>query len=95
MKKKNRTTIVSLNKGKAEIKAETRSLSPSIFVIVLRGLNTLRALKDEIFPSPDAKKLKYPEKMMKKSRAFHASLIYEPRLRTKPIPRILSIISRV
>ena len=46
MMKKNRSTmIVSLRRGRADIRAVTSSLRPSIFVIVLKGLRTLNTLK--------------------------------------------------
>ena len=41
--------IVSLSKGKAAISAETSNFSPSMLVIVLNGLKTLKALRTYSF----------------------------------------------
>ena len=43
-KKKINIMIVSLRRGRADRRAETRILSPSILDIVLRGLRTLKDL---------------------------------------------------
>ena len=53
MKKKRSTMIVSLSKGKADINAYMMILKPSIPLIVLRGLKTLKDLRtDKLTPSP-------------------------------------------
>ena len=44
-KKKSNTMIVSLSNGNAAINALTSKRSPSILVMVLNGLSTLKALK--------------------------------------------------
>jgi len=49
MKKNIRTIKVSNNNGKADIRDETKTLKPSILVIVLNGLKTLKTLKLEMF----------------------------------------------
>ncbi len=43
-KKKIRIINVSLSRGKAEIRAETRIFKPSMLLIVLSGLRILKAL---------------------------------------------------
>lgn len=86
---------VSSSRGKAEIKAVTYNLKPSIFVTVLKGLNTLNTLKLEILMLEEPKVEIQPMITIMKSKIFQASLMYAPLLNTNPSANILRSISRV
>ena len=75
MKKKRMTSIVSLRRGILVIKAPTITLSPSIPLMVLKGLRTLKDLKALIFVLlPENIYGKKPVVTIVKSSTFHPFL---------------------
>ena len=61
IKKNTKMRIASLSRGMADISAETMILSPSIPLMVRRGLSTLKDLRTESFIPPRFIYSRYPD----------------------------------